>query len=170
MTTGVMRVFLFLAVLGVISAGYSLDPGNPPASVFQIALGDVGYKIFGIVLFSAAMTSVIGCAYTSVSFLRSFHRSVEKYNNWIIIAFIAFSTLIFAVVGKPVNILVIAGSLNGLILPLTLGSILLASRKRKIVGDYHHPTWMILFGFLAVVVTLIASWYSLQGIADLWNK
>ncbi|EGK09209.1 NRAMP family divalent metal transporter [Kroppenstedtia eburnea] len=170
LTTGVMRVFLFLAVLGVISAGYSLDPGNPPASVFQIALGDVGYKIFGIVLFSAAMTSVIGCAYTSVSFLRSFHRSVEKYNNWIIIAFIAFSTLIFAVVGKPVNILVIAGSLNGLILPLTLGSILLASRKRKIVGDYHHPTWMILFGFLAVVVTLIASWYSLQGIADLWNK
>ncbi|MFD1409406.1 NRAMP family divalent metal transporter [Kroppenstedtia eburnea] len=170
LTTGVMRVFLFLAVLGVISAGYSLDPGNPPASFFQIALGDVGYKIFGIVLFSAAMTSVIGCAYTSVSFLRSFHRSVEKYNNWIIIAFIAFSTLIFAVVGKPVNILVIAGSLNGLILPLTLGSILLASRKRKIVGDYHHPTWMILFGFLAVVVTLIASWYSLQGIADLWNK
>ena len=170
MTTGVMRVFLFLAVLGVISAGYTLDPDNPPASVFQIALGDIGYKIFGIVLFSAAMTSVIGCAYTSVSFLRSFHRSFEKYNNWIIIVFIAFSTLVFAVVGRPVNILVIAGALNGLILPLTLGSILLASRKRKVVGDYHHPTWMILFGILAVVVTLIASWYSLQGIAELWNK
>ncbi|GGA49303.1 iron transporter [Kroppenstedtia guangzhouensis] len=170
LTTGVMRVFLFLAVLGVISAGYTLDPDNPPASVFQIALGDIGYKIFGIVLFSAAMTSVIGCAYTSVSFLRSFHRSFEKYNNWIIIVFIAFSTLVFAVVGRPVNILVIAGALNGLILPLTLGSILLASRKRKVVGDYHHPTWMILFGILAVVVTLIASWYSLQGIAELWNK
>ncbi|MFD1427005.1 Mn2+/Fe2+ NRAMP family transporter [Kroppenstedtia sanguinis] len=170
LTTGIMRIFLFLAVLGVVAAGYTLNPGNPAASVFQIALGDVGYKIFGIVLFSAAMTSVIGCAYTSVSFLRSFHRSIEKYNNWIIIAFIAFSTLIFAVVGQPVNILVIAGSLNGLILPLTLGSILLASRKREVVGDYHHPTWLILLGILAVVVTLVAGWFSLQGIADLWNK
>lgn len=170
LTTGVMRVLLFLAVLGVVTAGYTLNPDNPPASVFQIALGNLGYKIFGIVLFSAAMTSVIGCAYTSVSFLRSFHRSFNRYNNWMIIFFIAFSTLIFALLGKPVKTLIIAGALNGLILPLTLGSILLASRKRSVVGDYHHPTWMIVFGFLAVLVTLIASWFSLQGIAELWNR
>ncbi|PTM56597.1 NRAMP family divalent metal transporter [Desmospora activa] len=170
LTTGVMRTFLFLAVLGVVAAGNPLDPENPPASVFQIALGEVGYKLFGVVLFAAALTSVIGSAYTSVSFLRSFHRSIEKYNKWIIIAFILFSTIVFAIVGKPVTVLIVAGALNGLILPLTLGSILLASRNRKIVGDYHHPTWMILFGVVAVIVTLIAGWLSLQGLADLWTR
>lgn len=169
-TTGVMRVILFLAVLGVVVAGHKLNPDNPPASVFHIALGDVGYKIFGVVLFSAAMTSIIGSAYTSVSFLRSFHPSVKKFNNLFIIGFIAFSTLVFALVGKPVTILVIVGSLNGLILPLTLGSILVASRKKKIVGDYHHPTWMIIFGIVAVILTAIAGWFSLQGISELWTK
>ncbi|HLR69322.1 NRAMP family divalent metal transporter [Virgibacillus alimentarius] len=169
LTTGVMRIFLFLAVLGVVAAGYKLDASNPPASVFQIALGDVGYKIFGLVLWSAALTSVVGSAYTSVSFLRSFHQNFEKYNKYIIIGFILFSTIVFAVVGKPVTILVIVGSLNGLILPLTLGSILIASRKKEIVGDYHHPTWMIVFGIIAVIITLIAGWFSLEGIAELWT-
>ncbi len=88
--TGFMRVFLFLSVLGVVVAGHKLDPGNPAASVFQFALGDLGYKFFGIVLWSAAITSVIGAAYTSVSFLRSFHPFFDKYNNYIIMAFIFF--------------------------------------------------------------------------------
>jgi len=170
LVTGLMRVLLFLAILGVVFAGNKLDPANPPASVFQIALGGIGYKFFGIVLWSAALTSVIGAAYTSVSFLRSFHPFFEKYNNYIIMAFIAFSTLVFAIVGKPVTILVIVGSLNGLILPLTLGSILLASRNKKIVGeDYRHPTWMIVFGVIAVLITAYAGWVSLQGIAGLWK-
>lgn len=169
LTTGVMRLLLFLAVLGVVSAGYKLDQSNPAASVFQIALGDVGYKIFGIVLASAALTSIIGSAYTSVSFMSSFHKNIQKYNNHITIGFILFSTVFFAFVGEPVKILVIVGSLNGLVLPLTLGAILLASRNKKIIGDYRHPTWMIVFGVLAVAITLVAGWLSLQGIADLWN-
>lgn len=169
LTTGVMRVFLFLAVLGVVTAGYKLDASNPAASVFQIALGDVGYKIFGIVIWAAALTSVIGSAYTSVSFLRSFHKKFAEYSKYIIIGFIAFSTLVFVFVGRPVVILVIVGSLNGLILPLTLGAVLIASRKKSIVGDYHHPTWLLAFGILAVIITLIAGWFSLEGIAALWN-
>ncbi|WP_298787458.1 NRAMP family divalent metal transporter [uncultured Marinococcus sp.] len=169
LTTGVMRVLLFLAVLGVVSAGYTLDEGNPAASVFQIALGNVGYKIFGVVLWSAAISSVIGSAYTSVSFIRSFHPQLEKYYKWLIIGFIAFSTIVFAIVGEPVTLLIVAGALNGLILPLTLGSVLLASRKKSIVGDYRHPAWMLIFGIVAVLVTLVAGFLSLQGIADLWQ-
>ena len=169
LTTGVMRVVLFLAILGVVAAGYDLSDDHPTASVFQYSLGGVGYKIFGVVLFSAAITSVIGAAYTSVSFMRSFHPVVEKYNNIFIIGFIVFSTLIFVLVGEPVKILVLVGSLNGLILPLTLGAILIASRKKKIVGDYHHPTWMIVFGVVAVLITVIAGYFSLQGITEIWT-
>ncbi|EAX48249.1 YcsG [Thermosinus carboxydivorans Nor1] len=168
--TGVMRVILFLAVLGVVSAGATLAKNNPPASVFQIAAGNLGYKFFGIVLWSAAITSVVGCAYTSVSFLRSMFKVVDKYNSYFIMLFIVFSTLVFVFVGRPVTVLVIVGSLNGLILPITLGSMLLAARNKKIVGDYEHPTWLLVFGILAALVSAYAGAMSLQGIAALWNK
>ena len=151
--TGIMRVFLFLATLGVLSAGMTLDPANPPASVFKLAAGDLGYKFFGVVMWAAAITSVIGAAYTSVSFLRSFSPVIEKNYRWFIIAFIIFSTFVFAVVGKPVKILVLVGTLNGLILPITLGVMLVAAYNKKIVGEYKHPVWMTVFGVIVVAMT-----------------
>jgi Mn2+/Fe2+ NRAMP family transporter len=99
----VMRILLFLAVLGVVAKGIKLDPANPPASAFKIGAGIVGYKLFGVVLWSAAITSVVGSAYTSVSFLRTLAPVFEKFYTQIIYAFIVLSTLIFITVGKPVN-------------------------------------------------------------------
>ncbi|TDM10498.1 NRAMP family divalent metal transporter [Macrococcus lamae] len=170
LTTGFMRLFLFLAVLGVVATGVKLNPDNPLASAFQFALGDIGPKIFGLVLLAAALTSVIGAAYTSASFLRSFHPFFEKYNNIVIIIFIVFSTLVFVSIGKPVKLLILAGAFNGLILPITLSAILIASQKKSIVGDYKHPKWMLGFGILAVIVTIFAGYMSLQGLGQLWNS
>ena len=167
--TGVMRCIVFLAALGVVAAGFKLDPANPPASVFQHAAGQLGYKFFGIVLWAAAITSVVGAAYTSVSFLRSMSKVADKYNSYTIMTFIAISTLVFVLVGRPVKVLVLVGSLNGLILPITLGVMLLAARNRKIVGDYQHPMWLQLFGILAAAAAAWAGWLSLQGIANLWK-
>lgn len=151
--TGIMRVVLFLATLGVLSAGMTLDPANPPASVFKLAAGEIGYKFFGVVMWAAAITSVIGAAYTSVSFLRSFSTVIEKNYRWFIIAFIVFSTFVFAVVGRPVKILVLVGTLNGLILPITLGVMLVAAYNKKIVGEYKHPVWIAVFGAIVVAMT-----------------
>lgn len=150
--TAVMRIALFLAVLGVVSQGLKLDAANPAASVFQLALGDIGYRIFGVIMWAAAVTSVVGAAYTSVSFIKTFHKNIAKYENWIIIAFIAISTLIFALIGKPVNVLVLAGALNGLILPLALGTLLIAVYKKDVVGSYKHPIWLTITGAFVVVV------------------
>ncbi len=133
------------------------------------AAGQLGYKFFGIVLWAAAITSVVGAAYTSVSFLRSMSKVADKYNSYTIMAFIAISTLVFVLVGRPVKVLVLVGSLNGLILPITLGVMLLAARNRKIVGDYQHPMWLQLFGILAAAAAAWAGWLSLQGIANLWK-
>lgn len=151
--TGVMRTLLFLATLGVIAGGFVLDKANPPASVFLQAAGTVGYKIFGVVLWAAAISSVIGCAYTSVSFIRTFSAKLEANYRWLIIAFIVFSTLVFVIVGRPVFILVIVGTLNGLILPITLTVTLIAAHKKRIVGDYKHPLWMTIFGVIVVILT-----------------
>jgi Mn2+/Fe2+ NRAMP family transporter len=145
-----MRLLLFMAALGVIMAGGILNKDNPAASVFQIAAGDLGYKIFGIVLWSAAITSVVGSAYTSVSFLRSIHPWFQKNNRWVTTFFIVFSTLVFIMVGKPVKVLLAVGALNGLILPIALAMMLLAVHQKKIVGAYRHPVWMTAMGWIVV--------------------
>lgn len=151
----IMRVVLFLAAFGIVAQGLTLDPKNPPASVFQLAAGNVGYKIFGIVMWAAAITSVVGAAYTSVSFIRTFSPTLEKYHRAIIISFIAISTCVFVLIGKPVKVLVLVGALNGLILPLSLGVMLVAAYKTKIVGDYKHPAWLTVFGVIIVVAMAI---------------
>jgi len=158
-----MRIILFLAVLGVVSQGLSLDPDNPPASVFQLAAGNIGYKMFGIVMWAAAVTSVVGAAYTSVSFIRSFSPALEKYHRLLTISFIIISTAVFVIIGKPVLILVLVGSVNGLILPIALGVMLIAAHKVKIVGDYKHPLWMTIFG---IVIVVSMAW---MGIYTLMN-
>ena len=158
-----VRVFLFLASLGVISKGLAIDAGNPTASVFQLAAGEVGYRLFGLVMFSAAVTSVIGSAYTSVSFVKSFSPKIAKNENKVIIGFILVSTVIFILVGKPVKLLILAGVLNGFILPVTLATILFAAYKTRIVGDYKHPLWLTCFGILVVLIMTFMSGKVLFG-------
>lgn len=103
-------------------------------------------------MWSAAITSVIGSAYTSVSFLRTFHPVLEKNHRYLTVSFITISTLIFLAVGKPVQILVFVGTLNGFILPIALGVMLLAVRNKRLVGNYRHPLWLQMAGWLVVLI------------------
>ncbi|MBN6888537.1 Mn2+/Fe2+ NRAMP family transporter [Cytobacillus horneckiae] len=166
----IMRIFLFLAALGIVSQGLALNPDNPAASVFQHAAGNVGYKIFGVIMWAAAVTSVVGAAYTSVSFIRTFSSFIDKNAKWFIVGFIAVSTIIFVSIGQPVKILVLVGSVNGLILPVALGVMLVAAHKVKIVGDYKHPVWMTIFGIIIVIAMAIMGGYTLfNGIPQLFE-
>ncbi len=150
--TATMRFVLFLAVLGVLTKGGILDKGNPPASVFQLAAGELGYRFFGVVMWCAAITSVVGAAYTSVSFIRSFHPWIERNYRWLISFFIVFSTVVFALLGNPVKILVTVGALNGLILPVALAVMLLAINRVAQQGNYkQHWAWQ-LAGWLVVAI------------------
>ena len=164
----IVRIFLFLAVLGVVSLGNQLDAGNPAADAFKIAAGTVGYKIFGLVFLAAALTSIVGAAYTSVSFLKTLFKVVKDNENLFIIGFIVVSTLILIFLGKPVKLLVLAGSLNGLILPITLAITLIASKKEGIVGKYKHSNILFLLGWVVVLVTAYIGVQSLSKLAELF--
>ena len=164
----IVRIFLFLAVLGVVSLGNQLDAGNPAADAFKIAAGTVGYKIFGLVFLAAALTSIVGAAYTSVSFLKTLFKVVKDYENLFIIGFIVVSTLILIFLGKPAKLLVLAGSLNGLILPITLAITLIASKKTEIVGKYKHSNILFLLGWVVVLVTAYIGVQSLSKLAELF--
>ena len=168
--TGIMRYLLFLAILGVVATGVTLDPKNPPASAFLIGAGQIGYRIFGLILWCAAITSVVGASYTSISFLRTLFCKIEQYSRYWIIGFICVSTAVFSTIGSPVTLLIVAGSLNGLILPISLGVILLAAFNKKIVGtEYHHPKALAVMGWIMVVFTAWMGFKSLTGIAKLFS-
>jgi len=168
LVTGVMRVLLFLAVLGVVAGGVALAEDNPAASAFEAAAGQVGLRLFGVILWAAAITSVIGAAYTSVSFMTRSSTS-ERTRNLVTVAFIAVSTVIYLLVGTtPVTLLIFAGAFNGLILPIGFTVVLwVAWRRRDLLGGYKYPAWLLIIGVLAWLLTLYLGWSSLSGLANL---
>lgn len=178
-TSGLVRILLFLAVLGTCMIGATwnaanadaiIAAGNPAAEAFRLSAGNLGYRLFGLCLFSAGVSSVVGAAFTSVSFLKTLHPFIAKYERQFVVGFIAFSTLMMVIVGGAAQLLVIAGAVNGLILPITLGVMLLACRNKNIVGaGYKHPMWMIVLGVIVVFVALIAGVKAVPGILQLFG-
>lgn len=168
--TGVMRVLLFLAILGTVMAGAELSEKNAAADAFGFALGDLGVTVFGIILWAAAITSVVGASYTSISFITS-SETPDRTRNLMTVGFAALCLLLYLVLGKaPATLLVFAGALNGLILPLGFTIILwVAWRRRDLLKGYVYPKWLLISGLLAWVLTLWLGYQSLGGLAELWN-
>jgi Mn2+/Fe2+ NRAMP family transporter len=165
--TSFMRFVLFLAALGVVWGGTKLAAGNPAASVFQSAAGEIGYRFFGIVIWIAAITSVIGASFTSISFWKTLHPAFKKNEKAFISFFIIASTVIFISIGNPVTLLVLAGAVNGIILPVALAVILIAATRPSIINQYRHPVWMQAAGWIVVIAM---SWMSILTIQQTIHK
>ena len=173
LTSGTVRILLFLAVLGTcgMAAGNAdqiINAGNPAAEAFKLAAGNIGYRLFGLCLFSAGISSVVGAAFTSVSFLKTLHPFIAKNEKWFVVGFIAFSTGMMVILGGAATLLIIAGAVNGLILPISLGTMLAASKSKKIVGDYKHPTWLFVLGLVVVVISGYVGIKAVPGILKLF--
>ncbi|GLX16110.1 membrane protein [Pseudomonas straminea] len=160
--TGLMRYVLFLAILGVAASGVVIDisgkGANPAAQAFQAAAGELGLRTFGLVLWAAAITSVIGAAYTSMSFITAFMPGIsERGRNIATVAFIAVSLAIYVALGTaPAALLLFAGGFNGLILPIGLSIFVYVGwRRSDLMGGYHYPRWLLALGALTCLLT----WY-----------
>jgi Mn2+/Fe2+ NRAMP family transporter len=70
-------------------------------------------------------------------------------------------------VGKPRELLILAGAVNGLILPIALAVILIAATKKRLMKDYRHPLWMQLSGWFVVVAM---SWMGYLAVMEMWGK
>jgi len=166
LVTALMRSILFLAILGVLSgATQSLDPANPAGAAFRLGGGALGERFFGVVFWSAAITSVVGCSYTSLSFIRGAEQGLPRTLG--LAFFIVAALLVFLTLGRPAQLLVWAGGLNGLVLPLSLGIILVATRRAAIVGDYKHPVQMTVAGGAAWLASVAIAVF---GVQDLLNR
>jgi len=160
--TGIMRYVLFLAVLGVVASGVIIDTSgqgaNPAAQAFQAAAGQFGLRAFGLILWAAAITSVIGAAYTSMSFISVFKPNItEQGRNRATTIFIAVSLLTYLMMGTaPAALLLFAGGFNGLILPFGLSLFIYVGWCRSdMMGGYHYPRWLLVLGALTCLLT----WY-----------
>ncbi|MEV8182894.1 NRAMP family divalent metal transporter [Specibacter sp. NPDC078692] len=167
--TGVMRVLLFLAILGVVAGGVVLTSDNKAAEAFGHAAGEIGIRSFGVILWAAALTSVIGAAYTSVSFITK-SSTPERTRNLITVAFIAVCAVIYLFLGQaPQTLLIFAGAFNGLILPFGFAVLLWAAwRRRDLLQGYAYPKWLLIIGVATWLLTLFLGWNSLAGLAKLW--
>ena len=156
--TGAMRWLLFLAVLGVVSTGTVLDvTDNPAGDAFQAAAGDIGFKIFGVVLWAAAMSSVIGASFTSISFIATYSRHVRERKGLVVAAFVVACCVALLLAGQtPATVLVFSGGFNGLVLPLGFTvTMWIAWRRRDLLQGYRYPRWLIVVGVLGLAVSWV---------------
>ena len=170
LVTCVMRVLLFLAIFGVVAGGVSLTSDNMAAEAFGAAAGEIGVRIFGVVLWAAALTSVIGAAFTSISFVTS-SQGKPRTRNLLTVAFIAVCAVVYLFLGQaPQTLLIFAGAFNALILPFGFAILLwVAWRRRDLLHGYRYPVWLLVVGVLAWLLTVYLAWNSLAGLAKLWS-
>lgn len=166
--TTIVRIMLFVAALSAVVYGYKIDPANPAASVFSYVMGPVGGILFAVLIFSEALNSLVGAAYTSVSFLKTLSKTISNHERGTIVAFIALSTVLFEFIGQPVKVMILSGTLNALILPLALGSMLIAAHRKDIVGDYKHSKFMTAMGWVVVAIAGYMAIRSFTGIPAMW--
>ncbi len=169
LVTCVMRILLFLAIFGVVAGGVTLTGSNLAASAFQAAAGDIGMRVFGVILWAASITSVIGAAYTSVSFVTK-STTTDRTRNLITVGFIAFCTVAYVLIGQaPQQLLIFAGAFNGLILPVGFGVLLwVASRRRDLMQGYVYPKALLIIGVVAWLLTLFLGYSSITTLGKLW--
>lgn len=153
----VIRILLFLAVFGVIATGAVLDTANPAADAFRQGAGELGYFIFGLVLFVASITSVVGNSYMAISLIKTLFPVVARNEKAWCVGFIVLTSLGTVTMNMPILLLMLAGLVNSIILPIVLGMVLLATRRKDIVGDYQHPAYLTAIGGLIVIVMAAAS-------------
>ncbi|MCW2254221.1 Mn2+/Fe2+ NRAMP family transporter [Providencia alcalifaciens] len=170
-TVGLMRYILFLAILGVVASGVTIDisgqAANPASQAFQAAAGNIGLRIFGLILWAAGLTSVIGAAYTSMSFLTAFKKSITpRQRDIATIIFIAISLGIYLLMGTaPAALLVFAGGFNGLILPIGLTIFVYIGWKRAdLMSGYRYPRWLLWSGLITCVLTWYMAVMSVEAI------
>jgi Mn2+/Fe2+ NRAMP family transporter len=102
---------------------------------------------------------VVGCSYTAVSFAVGSGRQTPRR---LIVGFMILSlivTLALKWLGvQPTRLLIAAGTINGILMPVILGVVLLAAYRPSLMGNYRHPWWAGALGVVAWLVSLFLAY------------
>lgn len=159
--TGILRYCLFVGTLSIVISGVSLDDTNPTSSVFLTTFGESGRVLFGLMIWAASITSVIGATYTSIAFLADIHPTFINSKKYWSLGFVLVSAIVILFFGKPVNLLLFAGYINGFILPIGLAIILVSLRTNKVFEDFKQ-SWI--FNILSWLILITLSGFAIYSL------
>jgi Mn2+/Fe2+ NRAMP family transporter len=144
--TAAMRIAIFLAVLGTATVA--------------------GSWAFGAVLWAGATASLIGAAYTTVTFVTSRTKTTDSTRTVLIVLFIAVSTVAYLALGTaPTKLLVFAGAFNGALLPLGIGVLLwVAWLRPDLLRGHRYPRWLLCVGGTAWLLTVYLAVRAIAGL------
>lgn len=137
-----------------VSEGLEIQGAGEMALTLKPFLGNAAYALFSIGLFAAAVSSMPMAALSAAYvFTESFGLSsdIKSTPFRIIFSIVAWVPFIFAAgLTNPVWTIILAQTVNGMLLPITAIAILYLINKKDIVGDFHNKTVTNLLGFIAV--------------------
>ncbi|RIP36108.1 divalent metal cation transporter [Staphylococcus gallinarum] len=165
-----------ISIGGIISAAIliaaaTLIKGKEVTSIIQLAgplepvLGDVAPFAISIGLFAAGLSSAIASptgAAATISSLLGWQGGMESKKYKLVFTCIIIIGIITSALGfEPLQVLLVAQALNGIILPTVAVLIFIVINKKNLMGNYVNTVWLNIIGGIVVIVVIFLGAYSL---------
>jgi len=150
-----------------LSTGLEVEGANDMAMTLEPLIGNAAYTLFNIGLFAAAISSMpmaaLSAAYVFTESL-GLSSNIKSWPFRIVFSIVAWVPLFFAVgVTNPVWTIILAQSVNGMLLPITAIFIIYIVNKKNVVGDLRNKPLNNILGFIAVGFTIYLGVMNIVG-------
>jgi Mn2+/Fe2+ NRAMP family transporter len=165
---GAITIFILLA--GTLVASFSSY--EELALVFVAEMGWTGRWALGIGLFAAGFSSAITAPYAASLVSATVFDWSATRSKWVWISVLAVG-LVFGITNtKPIPVILLVQTLNGFILPLLGGYLLLVINDRDLVPAAHRPSeWYNVVLLLIFATLLVLGLHSLdKTYSQVWGK
>ena len=175
---------LSITIGGIISAAIlisaaTLIRGEEVSSVIQIArplepiLGQAAPYAMSIGLFAAGLSSALASptgAAATISSLLGWKGGMSSKKYKTVFACIIIVGIISSALGfEPLQVVLVAQALNGMILPIVAIVIFIIINRRRLLGDYvNNWKWNVIGGLVVAVITFLGGYSLVDAVAQLF--
>jgi NRAMP (natural resistance-associated macrophage protein)-like metal ion transporter len=142
-----------------LSEGLVIEGSNQMAMTIEPLLGKVAYALFSLGLLAAAISSMPMAALSAAYvFTQSFGLNPDMKGTAfrLVFSFVAWVPVFFAIgVKNPIWTIILAQSINGMLLPITAVLVLYLINKKDTSGSLRNSTFSNILGFVAVGFTIV---------------
>lgn len=175
---------LSITIGGIISAAIlisaaTLIRGEEVSSVIQLArplepiLGQAAPYAMSIGLFAAGLSSALASptgAAATISSLLGWKGGMSSKKYKTVFACIIIVGIISSALGfEPLQVVLVAQALNGMILPIVAIVIFIIVNRRRLLGDYvNNWKWNVIGGLVVAVITFLGGYSLVDAVAQLF--
>lgn len=164
-TAGGIITAAILITAGALIHGTEVSSVVELAAPLQPLMGDWAPIFISVGLFAAGFSSAIaspmGAAVTVSSFMRWKGGFSNKRYKMIFSAVIVLGIITSGIGFEPLEVLLLAQALNGLILPIIAILIMVVVNRKNAMGKYVNTLWLNVIGLLVTAVVTLLGIYSL---------